>query len=306
MSGGLAVRAADIAVALGSARRSGQWWRCVCPVHRSRTGRSLSLALRDGDRGFVVHCHAGCSRVDILAELRRLRLIGDDRRSEASANDRADDRYDRERRIMAARRIWDRARDVRGSPAVRYLAGRGITIPLPPSLRWAPSLPRPDRTSGPAMVARIDGLDGELVGVHRTYLTRDDRGQWCRRDRASLGLVGGGAVRLAPAAEALMIGEGIETCLAAMQATAQPAWAALSTSGVIALQLPPSVRTVVILADNDTNGAGERAAQTATRRWIIEGRQVRLAMPPEPGTDFADVLAGRANARIVEVRDVAA
>jgi len=29
-----------------------------------------------------------------------------------------------------------------------------------------------------------------------------------------------------------MVGEGIETCLAAMQATGNPAWAALSTSGL--------------------------------------------------------------------------
>ena len=43
----------------------------------------------------------------------------------------------------------------------------------------------------------------------------------------------GGAVRLAPAAEKLMVGEGIETVLAAMQATGMPGWAALSTSGLV-------------------------------------------------------------------------
>ena len=42
--------AAEIAAALGGARRAGQWWRCVCPVHGSRTGRSLTLALRDNAR----------------------------------------------------------------------------------------------------------------------------------------------------------------------------------------------------------------------------------------------------------------
>ena len=50
------MNAAEIAVALGAAHRSGQWWRCLCPVHGSRTGRSATLALRDGDRGLLIRC----------------------------------------------------------------------------------------------------------------------------------------------------------------------------------------------------------------------------------------------------------
>jgi putative DNA primase/helicase len=156
------------------------------------------------------------------------------------------------------------------------------------------------------MVVRVDGPAGEFLGLHRTYLRQDAAGQWYRRERASLGAIGGGAVRLAPAAEALLIGEGIETCLAAMQATGLPAWAALSTSGLVALRLPAIVRTVTILADNDPNGAGERAARAAAQRWLGEGRRVRIAMPPEPGTDMADVLSGRAYARVMEAGDAAA
>jgi putative DNA primase/helicase len=91
----------------------------------------------------------------------------------------------------------------------------------------------------------------------------------------------------------LLIGEGIETSLAALTATAMPTWAALSTSGLMALALPPIVRTVVVLADNDRSGAGERAARTAARKWLVEGRRVRLAMPSERGMDWADVLVGR-------------
>lgn len=48
----------------------------------------------------------------------------------------------------------------------------------------------------------------------------------------------GGAVRLAEPGDVLMIGEGVETCLAAMQASGHPAWAALSTSGLRSLNLP--------------------------------------------------------------------
>jgi hypothetical protein len=141
------------------------------------------------------------------------------------------------------------------------------------------------------MVARIDSIDGELIGVHRTWLFRDERGIWRRYRRAMLGRAAGGAVRLAEPEKTLLVGEGIETCLAGMQATAIPAWSALSTSGLIALALPASVRNVVILADHDANGAGERAARAAGARWLAEGRRVRIVLPPDPGTDFNDVLA---------------
>jgi putative DNA primase/helicase len=294
--------AADIAAALGGAHRSGAWWRCRCPVHGSR---GATLALRDGDRGLIAVCHAVCSRADILAELRRRGLIGGiaEDRPVSSPSTRDDDAA---RRMASAHRIWDRARDARGTPVERYLRARSITIAVPCVLRWAPSLQRPDGTCGPAMVARIDGVDGELIGVHRTWLDRDATGRWRRRDRAMLGRAASGAVRLAPAAETLMVAEGIETAMAAMTATAMPAWAALSTSGLVALRLPPIVRTVIILADNDVSGAGERAARAAAARWLGEGRRVRIALPPEPGTDMADVLAGRGHARITELRDVAA
>ena len=63
--------AAEIATALAGAQRPGDWWRCRCPAHRSRTS---SLARRDGDYRLVVHCHAGCSRDAVLAALRRLGL----------------------------------------------------------------------------------------------------------------------------------------------------------------------------------------------------------------------------------------
>jgi putative DNA primase/helicase len=188
-----------------------------------------------------------------------------------------------------AQRIWDSAQDARGSPVVRYLAGRRITIALPPTLRYAPALRRPDGGSGPAMVALVEHIEHGTVGVHRTWLARDEAAIWRRRDRASLGPIAGGAVRLAAAAETLMIGEGLETCLSAVQATGMPAWAALSTSGLRALVLPPIVREILILADNDANWAGAAAAHDAARRWLSEGRAVRLAMPPDLG-DFNDVL----------------
>ena len=111
------------------------------------------------------------------------------------------------------------------------------------------------------MVAKVVNIDGDLIGIHRTFLQPDGSGKAdIEPQKASLGPISGGAVRLAPAAETLLVGEGIETCIAALQATSMPAWAALSTAGMVALQLPPIAREIIILADHDANGAGERAA----------------------------------------------
>src|SRR3954453_9331149 len=95
--------AAPIAAALGGGYRSGEWHRCKCPVHQSS---GPTLALRDGPRGLIVHCHAGCSRNDVLAELCRLGLLENGAGGAAAAPDpaeierrRAIQERDRRRRI---------------------------------------------------------------------------------------------------------------------------------------------------------------------------------------------------------------
>ena len=65
------MNAAQIAHALGDARREGRGWRCRCPLHQGR-----SLTLRDSDGGCVlVTCWGGCDRLDVLAELRQRGLL---------------------------------------------------------------------------------------------------------------------------------------------------------------------------------------------------------------------------------------
>jgi putative DNA primase/helicase len=301
------VRAAEIAAQLGDARREGRGWRCRCPIHDG-----VSLVITDGRDGrILVRCWGGgCDPRDILAELRRRRLItarSDDARP-APLIIRRDNHADAADRIVMARRLWEAAQDARGSPVVRYLASRCITLPPPPSLRWAPRCwHRQARAWLPAMLAAIVNVDGALIGVHRTFLAPGGSGKaHVAPQKAMLGRAAGGAVRLAPAGQILLIAEGIETALAAAQAMDQPTWAALSTSGLKTLDLPAAVRSIVILGDNDADGAGERAALTAAGRWVAEGRRVRIAIPPAIGQDFNDVLVGDAYARITEASDVAA
>jgi phage/plasmid primase-like uncharacterized protein len=192
-------------------------------------------------------------------------------------------------RIAWARRLWDRAHGASDSPVEHYLAGRGLSLSPPPSLRWAPRCwHREARASLPAMIAKVVNVDTELIGVHRTYLTPD----WRRRHRAALGPTAGGAVRLAEPqpGEWLVIAEGIETTLSVMQATGLPGWAALSAGGIARLVLPTAIERVLICADNDRNGAGGHAARAAAQRWLVEEREVRVAVPPEQGHDFNDML----------------
>jgi putative DNA primase/helicase len=293
------MKAAYIASALGEARREGRAWRCLCPLHGGH-----SLVIRNGDRGRVlVTCWAGCNRSDVLAELRARGLLGG-WASDHQPRTTAASRDDETRRIALARRIWDAATDARGSPVERYLAGRGLTIVPPAALRWSPRCwHREARAYLPAMVARVEHVARGLVGVHRTFLTSDYR----RRERASLGPIAGAAVRLGTPrpGEWLALTEGIETALAVMTACAMSAWAALSAGGLRVLLLPHEATHVIICADHDASGTGERAAHDAAARWLAEGRRVRIAIPPRSGTDFNDVLSGRAAANIIEARHVA-
>src|SRR5207249_5566087 len=122
------------------------------------------------------------------------------------------------------------------------------------------------------------------------FLNREGTGKApAEPQKMMLGPCRGGSVRLAPPSTVLMVGEGIETCLAAMQGTGLPAWAALSTSGLRGLDLPNEVRDIIVLADGDN--PGEVAAQDCGRRWKREGRRVRIARPAD-GLDFNDLLMG--------------
>ena len=163
-------------------------------------------------------------------------------------------------------------------------------MPPPLSLRFHPGLKHPTGESWPTMVALIiRGRDDEPIGVHRTILARDGRGKApVTPQKMMLGRCRGGAVRLADAGDQLMVSEGIENALAVMQVTSKPAWAALSTSGLMNLDLPVATTDITILADGDD--AGEKAAATASQRWKAQGRHVRVARPP-PGLDFNDMLA---------------
>ncbi len=189
------------------------------------------------------------------------------------------------------------AETITGSPVARYLTGRGLMVPEAADLLFHPDLTHWETKTGyPAMLGQVRDRDGAVIGLHRSYLAIEDEAVTkAPLDKAKkmLGRVAGGAVRLADLGDRdrLALSEGIETGLAVMTACPDlPVWATLSTSGLEQVDLPPGVRRVLILADNDTSGAGLRAAEAAARRLRAQGRDVAVVLPPEEGEDFNDLL----------------
>jgi putative DNA primase/helicase len=284
------VTAETLTKALGG-KWYGSYGSARCPAHNDKNP-SLSISELDGK--VLVYCHAGCDQRDVVAALKGRGLWGEqNHRSVVKMSSRTPLKHqpsdDDVQRGKAAMTIWESAQPAQDTLVAVYLASRGICLPVPDTLRFHPSLKHPSAGSWPAMIALVaSGSDGEPLAVHRTYIARDGSDKApVQPTKMMLGPCHGGAVRLADPTELLMVGEGIETALAAMQATGHPAWAALSTSGLKSLDLPSTVRKLIVLADGDD--AGEAAARQCAGRWVREGRQVRIARPPR-GSDFNDLL----------------
>ena len=281
--------------ALGG-RRVGDGWMARCPAHDDR---KPSLSLRRADDGRVlVCCHAGCGQERVIAALNSRGLwkengLSQPNCTEPNAAGGIRPHLDGTKRTDAALAIWQAGGPAGGTAVETYLASRGLRLAVPQTIRFHAGLKHPSGGIWPAMLALVTrGADDALLAIHRTFLSHDGNGKApINPQKMMLGPCRGGAVRLAPAGDILMVGEGVETCLAAMQSTGMPAWAALSTSGLRALDLPDIVRDVIVLADGDD--AGEAAAQDAALRWKREGRRVRIARAPH-GFDFNDLLLGRA------------
>jgi DNA primase len=201
----------------------------------------------------------------------------------------------------AAASIWREASQIEGTPAEAYLRGRGLTLPLPPSLRFARL--KPPKDSGvmaangpdpmPALVALVTGPDDRVAGVQRTFLTADGRKAATAdaKVKFSLGSVAGGAIRLGPRAASILVTEGLEDGLTLAQALGRTVWVGAGTAMLHRMLLPDDVRAVVIGADGDA--PGEAAAHRAAGVFTTAGKRVRI-MRPSPGyKDFNAELIGQ-------------
>ena len=268
-----------ICEALGG-RWHGSYGMARCPCHEDRTP---SLAISDGQDGvLLVNCFAGCDPVDIL------RALSDQGLSEPS-NGKLTSHLPHRDNGRAALDIWRESRPGAGTLVERYLGRRGLTLPVPPSIRFHPGLKHgPTGLILPAMVAAVQAPDRRVVAIHRTFLNEYGTKATVSTPKMALGPLGAGAVRLAKAGSLLGLAEGIEDALSAMQLFDLPCWASLGGARLARVDLPPEVREVRIFADGDD--PGKEAAEKAVRRFRREGLKARAFIPPNGCKDWNEAL----------------
>jgi putative DNA primase/helicase len=317
--------AAVIARNLGG-QQQGHNWRCCCPRD---CGYALSLS--DGDDGkLLLHCFGGCKFDEILVALVEHGLLYDADSMDGpvyAGNGSVPRRHDDATRTAHAIEIYNL-----GHADERigiYLLSRSITV-TSPVLRFSEQVPHRLGARLPAMLAPIVDVCGSQTGTHATFLKANGSGKADlpkEFQRECRGAIKGGAIRLAthvslaqteggststrgparrraavrmgsngsshdPGRE-LIIGEGIETTLGAMEIFDRPGWSAVYAGGLKTIEMPPAVQHIIIAADNDASGTGQRNAMAAYKRWTGEGKSVRIVMPPGTDTDFNTLLMAR-------------
>ena len=270
----------DVLARLEGVRPCSGGYVARCPGHEDSRP---SLSIREGDNGHaLMKCFRGCPYEAIATALdsRPWRRTPDLPRSNLRALDDV-------KRTEIARRIWRESKPATGTLAEAYLRSRGITMPVPPTLRFHSALKHP---SGPvllpAMVAVVSDLNCNVVAVHRTYLdgqgNRSEPGtaESCARpDCRPRGSSRPGG-RSARARRRYR--DGPERPASDCHSDIGDAWYA----NLSRVDLPDCVRELIICVDADP--VGEQAAGKSATSFMHEGRRVRIARP-QGGKDFNEM-----------------
>lgn len=199
--------------------------------------------------------------------------------------------------------LWKEAAPIaENDTAGQYLINRGLMVPATGVLRFHAGLDywHDGECIGrfPAMLAAVTSPTGELVTIHRTFLT--PQGQKApvptvKKLCSPAGSMAGASIKIGNAVTrpdgrlGISVAEGIETSLAVSILSSAPCWPCVSANGLAGFIPPPEVRNVYVFADNDKNETGQKAAAQLAERLTKQGLTVRIYTPPVIG-DWLDEL----------------
>lgn len=216
---------------------------------------------------------------------------------------------------------WQKARridprDFRQKPLLAYLESRRIAdgdIRFLEDIRFENGVLDPETKRWfPAMTAAVRDVNGRLVTLHRTLLTSfgtkadvaaPKRLMKLPKDRT----ISGCAIHIGEPQRTLALAEGIETALSVAVSTNLPCWACICAHGLEVVEIPPTVREVLIFADKDRSNTGECSAQKLFQRLSALGGAVRVMSIREeiPDTaksiDFNDLLCRYGRQRLASM-----
>jgi hypothetical protein len=279
-----------------------------------------------GDRRFALNWARDFLGIKAMdpAELARVKGAAK-RQAAAVAQQTSAASAERRKKALA---IWQRTLPLAGSVAEIYLASRRIAWSLIPNreddLRFIPRLEhwksaQWDRSTtpwtklkdgyvGPAMVAAMRNIPGDITAVHCTFLRADGSGKAdVGEPKLMRGDAKGSAIRLtrgpsnlpldeaiaAGLIEGLGIGEGIENVLSCAHDVDARLWAAGSFDLMMALPAEhDAFDPIYYLRDNDNNAAADDTVQDRLDELHAAGKTATQLRPPGGVKDFNDLIKG--------------
>lgn len=199
-------------------------------------------------------------------------------------------------------------------PILKYLKSRKVAVGSKSlggdCLRYHPELPYYDEDENgevkllgkyPAIIAAIKSLEGEIITLHRTYLSLSGQKAPVDNPRKMLPVpddrnVCAGAIHLGgfPTDGVLGVAEGMETALSAMKIYRIPTWSLVSATILERFEIPQQVKTLLIWADKDKSFAGQKAAKKLQERAQEQGVKAYILLPNRPivgkSIDWNDVM----------------
>jgi len=281
----------DIAVALspnGKPEKNKDGYVCCCPSHGDKNP-SMSI-VDNGKGGVICHCQVGCDWRDIKKALVEQKLLPEWTPDKVKAPKIEKKEPEKEEKESF---LWKKA-EKNDADISKYLQNRAITIPVPLCMKWG-TYKKDDAIDHMVICAASKPTDKKVYAVQRLFIDIEEHKKV-------------GAKMLGPCGEGrgvwfdrkgdvseVVVGEGVETVLSAIQATKKNGVAALSTAGMDNLIFPDETMTIYILVDSDPvrdlenkSVVGQKAAVKLAKRFecSVEGRVAYLVSPDD--TCFSD------------------
>ena len=270
------------------ARLKGTWHgtvaMCCCPAHQDRTP---SLSIRQGDRGILVTCHAGCDSTTVLRELSRIAKLPTFHREDIKPAPK--------RTGKPHLAIWKSAIPIEGTVAERYVRDtRNIWATLN-DVRFHPRCPKgkgADALYLPALIVAMRN-NGNVEAIQRIFL---DPATAQYTEKITLGVSIGSAWTNGIPQPTVGLCEGFETAAVYTSLTGIQAWSSMGAKRIHQLTLPPEVKNLILLCDADAEG--RRARDNAYQAYKRPGLEIETDWPPGGLNDWAQLVQKPTNAQL--------